>query len=200
LTAHTLIHETSYEAALSILNTGLISGAHWPASRYEAYPHFYLRGQRISRSVPGHPHEVTLYFESDMPVTEARAGIARVAPGSIVTVYSRYKTYSTSDEPKEHTDFWQAVIASGSPAIRFIGYEIANGFDWHIRDTRALTEAARKCRKVHASFFSDRLLPGCSNGPIRRLALHLTRTWPVSETWPSKPQMIYRPLAWLSGR
>jgi hypothetical protein len=197
------MHETSIEAALGILNTGLICGGHYPARRYEAYPHFYLEGERISRGIPGHPHEVTLFFESDMPLTHSKAELgtsANVAPGSIVKVYSSRKIYSTCDEPKEHTEFWQAVIAPGSPAIRFVGYEIANGFNCQIRHSRAFTKAAWKRRKVHVSFITDQLLPGRSNGFIRRLALHLTRTWAVSEDWPRAPALVNRPLAWLTGR
>jgi hypothetical protein len=67
----TLIHETSVEAARSILHTGLISGSDYGRKSHSAsYPHFYIQGEAFQQKIFSRQTDaISLFFESDLPVS-----------------------------------------------------------------------------------------------------------------------------------
>jgi len=189
----TLIHETSVEAARSILHTGLISGSDYGRKSHSAsYPHFYIQGEAFQQKIFSRQTDaISLFFESDLPVSAIKLQAPESGdyqPGSIIRLYGPNR-----DLP------YTAIIVPGSPAIRFVGYQLWDNATLTASDRSLLDHAAQERRAIHASFWSARFRTGRHNGPFRRRLMHLTRHWEQPHDG-ARPGLVGRPLAWVIGR
>ncbi len=101
---HSLIHLTSWERAVCILEQGRIHGSPgFRASSTEAYPHFLMAGWHNVNWLPV-PHEVTLYFRCRLPARHRGEGNLVPEPGWL-------EVFSIQGTP------WQCSLHPDSPAL-----------------------------------------------------------------------------------
>lgn len=150
-TEHILIHVTSRERALSILQEGRIHGSdlHGPSAT-EAYPHFTVEGWPPIYNYLDVAAEITLQFSCQLPARYRGEGTETPERGWL-EVYAR------------GVDPWQCCLHPDSPSISFVGAKSWRpSLAWHdpfpfgrtldAKLDREIKQATREQRKIALAF------------------------------------------------